>query len=152
MNAQMVSFDPRLGRQIGHGFKGGDVFGAAIRIAGIVDRIHADEDVLATQDLGPGKGQRQHDGVAGRHVGNGNARLDTVGGHGDRGIGQGRAAKLGDAEIDHPMFARAERLNHAFGGFQLGVVALAVIKRQTVRFKALRAGDGETGGGIEAAG
>src|SRR5207247_7556776 len=47
------SFDTRFGREIGQRLKGGDVLGAAIGIAAIVQRVDPDEDAVRAQALGP---------------------------------------------------------------------------------------------------
>ena len=41
----------------------------AIRIAGIVQRVHADDDVGCADDFGPAERKREHDRVPRRHVG-----------------------------------------------------------------------------------
>jgi hypothetical protein len=46
----------------------------------------------------------------------------------------------------------AQRQCDPLGGFQFGVVTLAVIERQAIAGKALAAGNGEAGGGIESTG
>ena len=152
MNAQLVAFDTVFGRQVGHLLEGGDVFRPAIRVARIIDRIDPDEYVVAAQHLGPGQGQRQHDGVARRHVGDRNARLDAIDRHIDGAVGQGRSTKLGQREVEHPVLDGAQRLDDPFGRLQLGTVALTVIERKTVTVKALATGNGEASGGIESTG
>ncbi len=43
----LAAFDSGFGGQVGHFLEGGDEFRTAIGIAGVVERIHADEDVAA---------------------------------------------------------------------------------------------------------
>src|ERR1039458_6516361 len=57
-----AAFDAGLGRQIGQALEGFDVFRTAIRITGVVQRIHTDEDVRRFQHLGPCQRKRQKDG------------------------------------------------------------------------------------------
>lgn len=65
-------FDGSLGRQIGHGLKGLDVFGAAIGIAAVVDGIDANEQVARIESFGPGQRKREEDGISRRHISYGN--------------------------------------------------------------------------------
>ena len=71
MRTRVRPSTPALRRQVGHALEGRDVFRAAIRIAGVVDRVDADEDVAGLQRLGPGQREGQEHGVARRHVGDG---------------------------------------------------------------------------------
>ena len=64
---------PALGRQVRHAFVGLDELRAAVRIARVIQRVHADEDVRAFQHLGPGQREREENGVARRHIGDRNA-------------------------------------------------------------------------------
>jgi hypothetical protein len=149
---QPGTLDAGPGRQVGHGFEGGDVVRPAIRVTGIVDRIDADEDVAAAQHLGPGQRQRQHDGVARGHVSDRNARLHTSGRDGDPGVGQRRAAELCESQIEGAVLDGTECPGDFFGGFELGAVALAIVEGQAVAGMALAARDGKARGGIEATG
>ena len=67
------TLDPGLCCQIGHGFKRRDKFWAAIRIAGIIERIDPDEQVMRAARFCKAKAQRKEDGIARRHIGDGNA-------------------------------------------------------------------------------
>jgi hypothetical protein len=73
-------------------------------------------------------------------------------GHGNRAVGQRRAAQLAEVELQHAMRGRPQRRRDACRRLQLGAVALAVIERQAVAGKALLARQGKDRGGIEAAG
>ena len=54
MNRKMSrSFDPCLGRQISNPFIRFDIFGAAIGITGVVQCIHADEQIKGSQHFCP---------------------------------------------------------------------------------------------------
>ena len=59
----------RRGRQRRQLLEGGDELRTAIRIARVIERVHADDDVVRAEHLGPAERQRQEDGVARRHVG-----------------------------------------------------------------------------------
>ena len=152
MNAQLVAFDTGLCRQVGHLLEGGEVFRPAIRVTRVVDRVDPDENIIAAQYLGPGQSQRQHDGVARRHIGDRNTRLDAIDRHVDGAVGQGRSAKLGQSQVEYPVLDSALGLDDPFGRLQLGTVTLTVVERKTVTVKALATGNGEASGGIESTG
>ena len=152
MNAQLVAFDTGFGCQVGHLLEGGEVFRPAIRVARVVDRVDPDEYVVATQHLGPGQSERQHDGVARRHIGDRNTRLDAIDRHVDGAVGQGRSAKLGQSEVEYPVLDGAQGLDDPFGCLKFGTMALAVIERQAITVKTLATGNGEASGGIESTG
>ena len=71
--------------QAGELLEGDQELGAAVRVAGVVHRVDADEDVVGAQNLGITEGQGEQDGIAGRHIGHGNApgsalrHVDVVG-------------------------------------------------------------------------
>ena len=46
-----------------------NVLGSAIRIAAVVERVDADENIKSADRLGEGKRKRQEDRVAGRNIG-----------------------------------------------------------------------------------
>ncbi len=52
--------------EIGHARKRVDELRAAVRVAGVIDGIHADEDVVRLQDFGPGQRKSEEDGIARR--------------------------------------------------------------------------------------
>ena len=60
-------------REIGHGLEGRDELRAAIGITGVIDGIHANEDIVRMQHFCPGERERQKYGVARRHVGDRNS-------------------------------------------------------------------------------
>ena len=68
------AFNASFGGEIGHALKGFDVLGAAVRIAAVVERVHADENVLRPEDLSPGESEREKNCVAGGDVGDGDSR------------------------------------------------------------------------------
>src|SRR6202790_5009917 len=59
-----AAFDARFGRQVGHIFESVDELGAAVRVAGVVERIHADENVGGLENLRPRQRIRKKNGVA----------------------------------------------------------------------------------------
>ena len=67
--AQRPPFDAGLGRQRREPLERAEVLGAAVRIAGVVERVDADDDGLGAEHFRPGHRQRQEDGVARRHIG-----------------------------------------------------------------------------------
>jgi hypothetical protein len=69
VNGEGVAFNTGFGGQVGHGLKGGDVFGSAIGITAIVNGVNADEDVAGVE----GFGVSEEDGIACGYVGNGDA-------------------------------------------------------------------------------
>ena len=106
------ALDARLGGEIGQPLEGLDELGPAIGIAGLVERVHADEDVLGAQRLGPGERVAEKDGVARGHVGDRNAGADGLVapalGHRDV-VGQRRAADGAEIEPQREVRDGAER-------------------------------------------
>ena len=74
----LAAFDAGLGGEVGHLLKSGDVFGAAIGVAGVVERVDAEEDVARAEDLDPGEREGEKDGVARGNVGNRDAVRDFI--------------------------------------------------------------------------
>jgi hypothetical protein len=87
-------------------------------------------DLARIQHLGPGHGQRQHDGVARGDIGDRDAfaglGLAVPGGHGDGFIGECRAADAAQVHMHDAMFARALDMRDPRGGIELGLMALTV--------------------------
>jgi hypothetical protein len=73
MEVKTLTLDARLGSEIGQLLEGLDEGGAAVGVAGVVDSVDANEDVVGADDFGPAKGQGKEDGVPGRNVGDGDA-------------------------------------------------------------------------------
>ena len=80
--------------------------------------------------------QRQHDGIARRHIGDGNAGLHSLRRDRDGCIGQRRTAELADIEMDDAMFDRAQACRNSVGCGQFRSVSLTVIDREAVTAKA----------------
>ena len=102
------TFGAGFGGQVGQVFKGGDIFRAAVRVAGIIDGVNAQKDVTAIQGFGQRQGQREHDGVACRYVGGWNAGLAVRFGDVDGEVCERRAAKLVHVDMYDPMGFGAE--------------------------------------------
>ena len=58
--------------------EGADEFGAAVRIAGVVDGVGSDHDVRGAGGFGGGEGEREEEGVARGYVGDGDAGLPEL--------------------------------------------------------------------------
>lgn len=54
--------------QVGKHLEGGNILRTAIWISGVVNRIHADEDVVSLSHLSESEGERQKDGISRRDV------------------------------------------------------------------------------------
>ena len=111
-------------------------------------------DVLGAEGLCPGEREGQEDGVAGRHVGDG----DAVAHLGERAAlrdldvaGERRAAELAQVDVDDDVVLHAQRGRDAGRGLEFDLVALAVAEGHGVDVEALGLGDRECGGGVEAA-
>ncbi len=65
---------------------------------------------------------------------------------------QCRAAELPQVDVEDDMLGGAEVLRHASSGIELQAVPLPVPEGKGVTGKAVGLGDGECGGGVEAAG
>ena len=144
-----------LGGEVGGALKRRDELGPAVGVARVVHGVDADEQVHAAQHLGECKRIAEEDGVAGRHVGDGDVRghraLVAVFGHVQRVVGERAAAKGPQVDRRGAVAGGAQRLGHAGGGGQLDLMTLAVIKTQAVAGKALGPGHGEHGGAVQAA-
>ena len=74
MYAQTRALHAGLRGEVGHLLEGRDVFGAAVGITRVIQRIHAKENILGAKDLGPREREREEDRVAGWDVGDGDVR------------------------------------------------------------------------------
>ena len=57
--------------------------------------------------------------------------MDTIGGHGDGLVGEGRAAPAGQVDGDGVVLGQLQGLGNGLGGEQFPPVPLAVIKGET---------------------
>ena len=78
MREPRAAFHAGLGRQVRHALERLDEFRPAIGIAGIVERIHADENVGRLEHLRPGQREGEKNRVARRHVGDRDAVLHLL--------------------------------------------------------------------------
>ena len=155
MNGQpRVAFHARPRRQVGHPFICLDVFRPAIRIAGVIEGVDADEDVGALQHLRPGQRQRKEDGVAGRHVGHRDAVAHLVErprlGYSHVRRQRGSAERV-EPNLHHQALLHTQRRRYPRRRIQLEFVPLAVIERDRVAGKAIAPSQRQAGGRIEAA-
>ena len=127
-----AAFDRSFSGEVGHALECLDVFGTAIGVPGVIERVHSDEDVARFKRLCPRQSVRQKDRVARGNVGDGNCSRHlpsrTPLGHGDV-IGESRVAE--DAQIDtHRQMPRSvHALGHARRSLEFHAMPLAVIKR-----------------------
>jgi hypothetical protein len=108
----------------------------AVRVSAVVERIDPDEDVLGAEDLRPPERVREENGVARRHIGDGNPvreglRAPSLG---DREVGRQRGGPEG-AEVDlcHEMPDRTEASRHGGRGRELCFVTLPVTEAERER-------------------
>lgn len=71
--AQSLALHACFGSDIGEPLEGFDKDRPAIRVAGVVNGIDAAEDFLRTQHFGPAQRHTEHDRIARRHIGDGDA-------------------------------------------------------------------------------
>ena len=130
-----------LGAEARHGLEGGEELGAAVGIAGVVERVHAGEQIARAEHLGPGERVAEEERVARRHVGDRDVAAHGVDGAilGHRDVARvsaeppiQRRSTVGDAMLDG-----AERARHARRRVELDGVALAVAERQRVAGEAV---------------
>ena len=102
---------PALRRQRGHALERCEVLGPAVRVAGVVERVDADDQRLGAEHFGPGERQRQEHGVARRHVGRRDRRLVVeLAILRDAAVAdQRRAAERGEIDLELDMPRDAER-------------------------------------------
>ena len=127
------AFDAGFGRQVREPFERRDELRPAVRVAGVVDRVHTDEQVGRPHHFSISQRQREKHRVAGRHIGDRNAFGDflfvSIQRHVDV-VGQRAAAKLIEPDRRNHVPHNAERRRHAAGGIELEPMPLAVVDRQ----------------------
>ena len=131
-DAEGRAFHPGLGRQLRQLLEAFDELRAAIRIARIIERIDADIDVARARGLGPAEREAEEDGVARRHIGDGDIVAHTVLGHVDIG-GERRSAECAQVHRHHDMAFRAQRRGDAAGGGEFDLVALVIVEGERVQ-------------------
>nr|WP_258868878.1 hypothetical protein [Alkalilimnicola ehrlichii] len=93
----LFAFHRRFGCYVCHLFKGFDERRPAVRVAGVVDRVDADEDIPGADNFRIAQRQGEKHGVACRYVGDRYARFLLIG-NGEVEIGQRRSAELAKAD------------------------------------------------------
>src|SRR5262249_47360105 len=68
VDRELASFHAALRRGPREALERGDEFRSTIRIAAVVDRVHADHDLVRVENLGPRERETQEYGVARGHV------------------------------------------------------------------------------------
>ena len=63
MNFERISFHALLRGKIGHSLECFNIFGTAIRITRVVQRIHTDKNIRCIERLGPGQSERKKYGI-----------------------------------------------------------------------------------------
>ena len=114
MDAKPRAFDAGARRHRRQRLERGDELGPAVGIAGVVERVHADDDIVRAEHFGPAERQRQEDGVARRHVGRRDVGRGQVAVARHRNVGRQRRA-ADRAQIERQLEVRrdAERRRDA---------------------------------------
>ena len=131
-NAKAAAFDASLRRKPGEVLECLDELRPAIRIARVVERVHANEDVVRAEHFRPCQRQRQHDGIARRHIRRRNrvrrrAALRHLSVAEQRGTAERR-----QVDADFAMRLTSQRLRNVSRGENLVRVTLSVLHRQRV--------------------
>ncbi len=152
LNAEgRCTFHSRLCCEVGHSFEGVDEFRPAIRIAGVVDCVHSDEDIGRIGNFGVSKCKGEKNRVAGRHISDrytSSGRSVAVAFRHCNVRGQSGAAKQSEINRCDFMLFRAEGGSDFPGGLEFDGMPLPVVKRQAKTAIALLAGDGQGCGGV----
>ncbi len=143
MDVEPGALDAGAGREIGQRLKRVHEVGTAIGVAGVVERVHANDDVVGAEDLGPAERERQEDRVSRGHVGRWNVGGRKIAVERDVDVRRQRRSADGP-EIDGELLmpGDAERLCDRARRLHLCGVALAVIDRERVQREAVGLGDG----------
>jgi len=116
-----LALDGGGGSEIGGLLESGYEFGPAVRIAAVVGRVDADEDVERTEHLGPGECIAQEYRIAGGHVCERYlpqlGQIGSVLGHVHSRVGQGRASEPSQVNINYTVLCNANGLSHSPGRF-----------------------------------
>ena len=131
-----------------------DEFRPAVRIAGVVERVHADDDVAGAEHLGPAEREREKDRVSRRHVGRTGcpaaARSRSCGHRRHPTSATSRRTRADRSSARGAARRRALR-RRPRAAATLARVPLAVADRQRVQLEPVRLRDGGGGVRIEAA-
>jgi len=130
-----AAFDTGFRRQIRHSLERRNVLGAAIGITGIINGVHADEEIRAFQHFRPCQSVAQKDGVARRDVSNRNALRALFR---NVYIRRKRAPpKHSQIDFHHSMLMYVEVPRHTGGRFQFHSMPLAIIEGQRIAFEVI---------------
>lgn len=135
VNLEVRSLDAGFGRERRESLEGLNELRPAIRIPGVIHRIHSDEDVPGSDGLRVGERKGEEDGVPRRDVGYGDGSADVR-----HARGLGNVKVIGERRT--PERPEIDRLKHlprhphggrdASGGLRLDFVALAVTEGECV--------------------
>ena len=131
--------------------EGCDEGGPAVGVPRIVEVVYADEKIEGTDHFRPAQGKRKKQGISRGDVSHRNTRLHTFR-DGDAAVGQRGAADLRQIDAHDTMFFCAKRRGNTRCRVQFGAVPLSIFDAERVALVALRAGNCQHGGRIEAAG
>src|SRR5467141_1681283 len=156
VDLQPRSLDAGPGRELRHLLVGREVLRPAVRVAAVVERVHADEEIVRLQRFRPGEREAEEDRVARRDVGRRNRlRLRreqprAVLRHLHVGS-ERRAAELAKVEFHDLVPRDAHGPGDALRALELVDVALAVAEAERAELVAFVPGDREHGRRIQAA-
>ena len=150
VNPEARALDAVAGAEVRDTLEGGDELGPAVGIAGVVERVDADHDVVRAEHFGPSHRERQEDRVARRHVGGRDRlRVEVASARDVEVRGERRSADRPKVEIHLEMPLDAERARDRARRVDLARVPLAVVDRQREQREALALGDRRGGVRIE---
>jgi len=134
------SFSTRLCRQSREPFKRIQEFRTAVRVAGVIDGVDADKNILRPDNLAPAKRKTEKNSVARRNVGNGNFFGHPVArpSLGDFNIRRKRrTAENPQVDRGDDMIPDAQGDRDAPGSVKFATVSLTVIKTERINIEAL---------------
>src|SRR3954464_4027382 len=99
MDVEADTLDTRFGRQICQLFECRNEFRPAVGITAVIDRICANKNVRCAQNLAPGEGIGEKDGVPRRHISDGDVVFNLAILRHWMDAGYGGSSK--DAKIDN---------------------------------------------------
>lgn len=148
-----AAFHASLSREIRKGFERADEFRAAIGIAGVIDRIHPDNDVRSLEHFRPSQSIRKKHGIARRNISHRDSRRHggfiAALGHRNLIRSQGASAKHPQIHLHCQVLFDTHRLRHPPRGFEFNGMPLPVIETKSISLKAPLLRPGETNGRIQ---
>lgn len=136
VEADSVSFDSDLRRQIGHRLKRFEKFGTTVRVPAVVHVIDAKKNIERADRFRVRESYGEENGVTRRNVRVGNVVFDVLNRSSvwDRHafVQKSAAAEFEEGKLDKFVSFHAERFADASGGGQLEKMTLPVIGRQRV--------------------